>query len=312
MMVVSVGLVEICWLVLALGFLTALCLHRLTLTLPGHAERVLQDLIRYGKTKQRLKRPGVLRLFDLPKRWFSHFYAVSVLWNGLLIILSVRNVMFGEALPDFLTDALCLLTGRPKSVWNELQVNILVLLLLLWVHSLRRLLECLFVSVFSDGVIHVVQYAFGLSYYILLGLTVLCVEFPQPTNGSSTSSFSSLLTWYNAAGVQLFIWASLLQHRSLTLLASLRTSSSGKVETLAHRIPRGGWFELVSCPHYLAELLIYASLGVFCGCFSLTWWLVVFYVLCNQALAAKLCHEYYQSTFKGYPHQRKAFLPFLF
>lgn len=48
--------------------------------------------------------------------------------------------------------------------------------MLLWVHSLRRLLECHLVSVFSDGVIHIVQYIFGLGYYILLGLTVLCSD----------------------------------------------------------------------------------------------------------------------------------------
>ena len=50
----------------------------------------------------------------------------------------------------------------------------MVVQVLLWIHCLRRLAECLYVSVFSDGVIHVVQYVFGLGYYILLGLTVLC------------------------------------------------------------------------------------------------------------------------------------------
>lgn len=56
------------------------------------------------------------------------------------------------------------------------QLSTLLVQLLLWTHSLRRLLECLFVSVFSDGVMHLVQYAFGLGYYIVLGLTVLCSD----------------------------------------------------------------------------------------------------------------------------------------
>ena len=68
-------------------------------------------------------------------------------------------------------------TDRPLSV---LLVNIL-----LWVHCLRRLQECLFVSVFSDGVMHIVQYAFGLSYYIFLGLTVFCVDISSPGEGQS-------------------------------------------------------------------------------------------------------------------------------
>lgn len=63
---------------------------------------------------------------------------------------------------------------------SEPQLTILVMQVLLWLHSIRRLQECLFVSIFSDGVVHVVQYAFGLSYYVILGLTVLCVDVSQP------------------------------------------------------------------------------------------------------------------------------------
>lgn len=56
------------------------------------------------------------------------------------------------------------------------QLSTVLVQLLLCVHSLRRLLECLFVSVFSDGAMHLVQYLFGLGYYIVLGLTVLCSD----------------------------------------------------------------------------------------------------------------------------------------
>lgn len=86
---------------------------------------------------------------------------------------------------------------------------------------------------------------------------------------------------------------------------------SGTVETLAHKMPVGGWFELVSCPHYFAELLIYVSFSLLLGGRSLTWWLLVLYVLMNQALAAQLCHELYISKYKSYPKHRKAFIPFV-
>ena len=85
----------------------------------------------------------------------------------------------------------------------------------------------------------------------------------------------------------------------------------GTVETLAHRVPAGGWFELVSCPHYFAELLIYVSLSLVHGGLSLTWWLVVLYVLFNQALAAQLCHDFYINKYESYPKHRKAFIPFV-
>lgn len=86
---------------------------------------------------------------------------------------------------------------------------------------------------------------------------------------------------------------------------------SGAVETLAHRVPNGGWFELVSCPHYFAELLIYISLSLVLGGLSITWWLVVLYVFFNQALAAQLCHDLYRSKYESYPRHRKAFIPFV-
>ncbi|XP_017312024.1 polyprenol reductase [Ictalurus punctatus] len=309
MMLVTFPTVDIAWSLLALGFLIAFSICKFSLKLPGDFEHIFQALIRYGKTKAQIQQPGVLPLLYVPKRWFWHFYAVSVLWNGLLLVFSFRTVILQTPLPDFLADHLVFLTGQPKAVWSEFKPTVLVLQALLWIHSLRRLLECLWVSIFSNGLINVVQYAFGLSYYILLGLTVLSVNASLPTEGASVLTFSQFI--WHIAGVLLFLWASLLQHRSLSLLASLRTSSSGRVETLAHRIPCGGWFELVSCPHYLAELLIYTALSVCCGCVSFTWWLVVLYVLCNQVLAAHLCHEYYRSTFKAYPSERKAIIPFL-
>ncbi|XP_030628757.1 polyprenal reductase [Chanos chanos] len=310
MMLPTVKPVDIIWLLLAVAFLFARCFQSFSARIPHKINQVFQDLIRYGKTRQ-CKRPHWLCIFDVPKRWFWHFYAVSSIWNGLLIILSLRVVLMNKPYPQYLSHVLEFLTGEPTEAWNDLKLSVLLLHVLLWVHTLRRLAECLFVSVFSDGVINVVQYTFGLSYYIFLGLTVLCVNVSQSRNGISGAPLLSQLRWYHGAGTLLYFWASLFQHRCLSLLANLRTGSSGMVETLAHRMPCGDWFELVSCPHYFAELLIYGSLGLCSGGSSLTWWLVVLYVLFNQALAAQLCHEYYKSKFDSYPQQRKAFIPYL-
>lgn len=87
---------------------------------------------------------------------------------------------------------------------------------------------------------------------------------------------------------------------------------AGKVVSLSHSVPFGDWFESVSCPHYFAELLIYVSMAITLGIHNVTWWCVVMYVLFNQALAAVLCHEFYQKSFSSYPKHRKAFIPFVF
>ncbi|KAK2835863.1 hypothetical protein Q5P01_016347 [Channa striata] len=269
---------------------------------------LFQDLIRYGKTKQSLKRDDWLRVFDVPKRWFWHFYAVSVCWNGLLLVFYLCFMFQHRFQPHpWLNKLVDILTGEPTTVSQVPQLSTLMVQLLVWVHSLRRLLECLCVSVFSDAAMHVVQYMFGLGYYIVLGLTVLCSD----RLGKGTGTLFSQLDWFHVTGFALFIWASLVQHQSMVLLAKLRTGKSGTVKTLEHRVPVGGWFEVVSCPHYFAELLIYVSLSLVFGGLSLTWWLVVLYVLFNQALAAQLCHDLYISKHESYPKHRKAFIPFV-
>ncbi|KAF6733103.1 Polyprenol reductase [Oryzias melastigma] len=168
---------------------------------------------------------------------------------------------------------------------------------------------------------------------VALGLTVLCVDrigkglmdvtyycfscgsalrFNRPFSFffSGASSLSQL-DWIQTTGFIVFICGSLLQHQSIVLLARLRTGKSGAVETLAHRMPTGGCFHLVSCPHYFAELLIYVSLGFVFGGRSSTWWLLVLYVFFNQALAAQLSHELYVSKYQLYPKHRKALIPFV-
>ncbi|PNJ19915.1 SRD5A3 isoform 3, partial [Pongo abelii] len=168
--------------------------------LPGCA--IFQDLIRYGKTKcGEPPRPAACRAFDVPKRYFSHFYIISVLWNGFLLWCLTQSLFLGAPFPS-------------------------------WLHGLLRILGA---AQFQGVIIH-----------------------------------------------------------------------------CNHRIPFGDWFEYVSSPNYLAELMIYVSMAVTFGFHNLTWWLVVTNVFFNQALSAFLSHQFYKSKFVSYPKRRKAFLPFLF
>ncbi|XP_072295421.1 polyprenal reductase [Eucyclogobius newberryi] len=307
--------IDVLWAFLASCFIVAFGLYKALSRLPRNYEKsfgvvIFQDVIRYGKTKQNLKRDDWLRVFDVPKRWFWHFYAVSVCWTGFLLFFYATSLFQRHPLPSCLTWSLFFLTGGTRSTDAERdvpQMTTLLLLFLLWVHTFRRLLECCFVSVFSDGVIHVVQYLFGLVYYMVLGLTALCSDHILKRD---SSRLLTQVNWCHVAGCALFVLASLLQHRSLALLAKLRTGESGNVETMAHKMPTGGGFELVSCPHYFAEVLIYISLWVASGGLF-TWWLVSLYVFFNQALAAQLCHDHYKCKFESYPRQRKAFIPFV-
>uniref|UniRef100_A0A8C9B857 Polyprenal reductase n=1 Tax=Phocoena sinus TaxID=42100 RepID=A0A8C9B857_PHOSS len=231
------------WLTLAAAFLLTLLLQLVPSgLLPGCA--LFQDLIRYGKTKEGgPSRPAACRAFDVPKRYFSHFYIISVLWNGFLLWSLTQSLFVGAPFPNWLHHLLRIL-GAAQFRGGELALSAFLVL-------------CFYVSVFSNAMIHVVQYCFGLVCYVLVGL-------------------------------------------------------SGVVIHCNHRIPFGDWFEYVSSPNYLAELMIYISMAVTSGFHNLTWWLVVTYVFFNQALSAFLSHKFYKSKFVSYPKHRKAFLPFLF
>ena len=54
------------------------------------------------------------------------------------------------------------------------------------------------------------------------------------------------------------------------------------VATNKYVLPSGGMFELVSCPHMLAEVLIYVSLCIIMQFSSMRWLLVTTWVISNQ------------------------------
>ncbi|XP_036057580.1 polyprenol reductase isoform X2 [Onychomys torridus] len=300
------------WLALAAAFLLALLLQLAPAgLLPSCA--LFQDLIRYGKTKlSGPRRPAVCRAFDVPKRYFSHFYVISVLWNGFLLWFLSQSLFLGAPFPDWL-HALLRTLGATQFRVGELALSTFLVLVFVWVHSLRRLFECFYISIFSNAVIHIVQYCFGLVYYVLVGLTVLS-QVPMEDKNVYVLGKNLLLQarWFHILGMMMFFWSSAHQYKCHVILSNLRRNKKGVIVHCQHRIPFGDWFEYVSSANYLAELMIYISMAVTFGFHNLTWWLVVTYVFFSQALSAFFNHTFYKSTFVSYPKHRKAFLPFLF
>ena len=94
----------------------------------------------------------------------------------------------------------------------------------------------------------------------------------------------------------LFVWAFYHQYKAAVLLANLRKNEKGTIVTLQHRVPHGDWFEMVSSPHNLAEVLMYLAL-TFILWGSSTWPFVFLWVLSNQVSCAVdvpnslLCYE---------------------
>ena len=172
-------------------------------------------------------------------------------------------------------------------------------------HLSRRLYESMFVHIFSVGSrMNVLHYGFGILFYIMAPLTI---AFDEGHGHDHTAPFTFFCGSVVLAG------AFVVQFRSHTILASLRNNKDR--ETYA--IPRGGLFEYVSSPHYLAEIIIYISLGVMSSPMIRTlrhaaiWALMLCTIIVNLSVSAIKSHAWYRRTFKNYPKSRRALIPSL-
>lgn len=78
-----------------------------------------------------------------------------------------------------------------------------------------------------------------------------------------------------------------------------------------YKIPYGDWFHYVSCPHYLAEIIIYIAFNIVLNFRNTMMISVLLLTLCNQILTALLSHQWYLRTFRDYPLTRRAVLPYI-
>ncbi|KAL5973547.1 hypothetical protein ACLOJK_030198 [Asimina triloba] len=107
-------------------------------------------------------------------------------------------------------------------------------------------------------------------------------------------------------GSAVFLGGFVLNVRSDLALVRLKREAKG-----GYRVPRGGLFELVSCPNYLGEALEWLGWAV------ITWsWagLAFFLYTCaNLVPRARANRRWYMEKFGDeYPRSRKAIVPFLY
>ena len=195
----------------------------------------------------------------VPKRWFFHFYIFGLASAFSILSYQISTIIYDPSF-QFVTWPV------PK--------------LLLWgsliSHLTRRLYECFRVHQWNDARMNIAGYAVGLIHYILLPLCFMdCTNFDEDwfirQNGYMNLVFAVL-------GFSVCLWGQFEQHIHHKLLANLRTRKMSKFlheskisqncVTEKFSLPEGRWFNYVSCPHYLAEIMIYVGLIIISNCFQ--------------------------------------------
>lgn len=111
--------------------------------------------------------------------------------------------------------------------------------------------------------------------------------------------------WRFTGGLVVFVVGMAVNVRSDYVLLGLKSEGGG------YKIPRGGWFELVSCPNYLGEILEWLGWALM----TWSWAGLVFllYTCANLVPRAASNHKWYLDKFgEDYPRNRKAVVPFVF
>ena len=92
------------------------------------------------------------------------------------------------------------------------------------------------------------------------------------------------VTMIQIAACIAFLWAWKHQFIHHKIFAKLKKQLILSGSKSVHSIPHGDWFHYVSCPHYLAEILMYASLSIILSANHKTGIVVFLWVLINQTI----------------------------
>ena len=115
---------------------------------------------------------------------------------------------------------------------------------------------------------------------------------------------STLMAPHFAIGVVVFALGLLMNVRADGVLARLRAPGES-----GYKIPRGGAFELVSCPNYAGEILEWVGWAI--ATWSLAGLAFALYTAANLVPRALSHHAWYRATFDDYPTERRALVPYV-
>lgn len=293
-------------------FVLIVVLGGLIATVERYLPTAIRQSFRYGKHAFQGPQDRFTSLLEVPKSWFKHFYVFAAVWSVLGFSLMLNAYFMGKPAPGFVVDFLDIMATSKRAV-KTTPTETMVAITLITIQCLRRFYETQFVQVFSSKLkMNLSAYLVGYVHYFgeVVALLSQAEGFVRRDVATSWMPYRFELTPRIAFWIAIFIYAWRYQFQSNLILANLRKDRTGAVTTQKHSIPRGGYFELVSSPHMLFEVVMYVAL------YGLTWrntssLYVLGWVISNQMMNAWLTHQWYRENFKEYPPTRRALIPFL-
>jgi len=226
--------------------------------------------------------------FQIHKSRFSHFYLL-----GIIVSVSLLLLMF------LLLQSQQENSKSNFSVTAHFNLSYISFTLLI-LHLIRRYYECLFVHIWSEtSYMHTCGYLLGLCHYLLLPFVFINFTV-DVANSHSSFITSTLFNQYNlfqdstcssihvnrltsiaghfktyhsgnyhvfwiVIGISLNILGQVEQYLHHRILARCRQRSRFEdPKSSPYGIPTGRGFHYLTCPHYLAEIMIYLSFFILC------------------------------------------------
>ncbi|TGZ79155.1 hypothetical protein EX30DRAFT_397306 [Ascodesmis nigricans] len=226
----------------------------------------------------------LLATFTVPHSYFEHFYIAGILSS----LFWAWQIFTHGPVYQFLA-ARCP-TGNGMSIHQVALVWLCFLAQLI-----RRFYECRFIQKKGTSRMWITHYLLGIAFYVLMS-TAIWIE---GTDAISSYTFTPLSvaallrdpSLKTCIGFIPFVLASGLQHDAHAYLASLKKYS----------LPEHPMFYKLVCPHYLAEVIIYASLMVLAApkgvWLNLTIWSGMVFVVCNLGVSSSHTRAWYEKKF---------------
>ncbi|TKY46031.1 Steroid 5-alpha-reductase DET2 [Spatholobus suberectus] len=167
----------------------------------------------------------------------------------------------------------------------------------LTLHFFKRVFEVLFIHKFSGGMLLDSAIPITLSYFLS---TATMIYAQHLTQGLPEPPINLLYP-----GIVLFLVGIIGNFYHHYLLTKLR----GKGEK-EYKIPKGGLFELVICPHYLFEIIVFYGVSFISQTlYAFSFAVGTTFYLLGRSYATR---KWYLSKFEDFPVDVKAVIPFVF